>query len=156
MAYDEGIDILNIESGDIIHYEGNAGLGGSNPNLNTIDSDSKGNIWIGTASGIVKYSDQKTQWTKPVSIINEVAVYLENINHHQKTSFSYSDNHFSFNYSGFWFQYPEKVEYLIKLEGHDLNWIKTKNNNVIYSNLKPGDYTFRLKPHCMIILTMPQ
>jgi len=84
-------------------------------------------------------------WIKPAVLINEVAVYLEKINHHQKTSFSYFDNHFSFLYSGLWFQYPEKVEYLIKLEGHDLDWIKTKNNNVIYSNLKPGEYTFQVK-----------
>ena len=146
IVYDDGIDVLSIESGDIIHYEGNAGLAGNNPNLNTIDSDSKGNTWIGTSTGIVKYSASNNHhWTKPVAMINEVAVYLEKINHHQKTSYAYSDNHFSFLYSGLWFQYPEKVEYLIKLEGHDLNWIKTKNNNVIYSNLKPGEYTFQVK-----------
>ncbi len=146
IVYDDGIDVLNIESGEIIHYEGNAGLAGNNPNLNTIDSDSRGNTWIGTSHGIVKYSASRNyHWTKPAAIINEVAVYLEKINHHQKTSYAYSDNHFSFLYAGLWFQYPEKVEYLIKLEGHDLNWIKTKNNNVIYSNLKPGKYTFQVK-----------
>ena len=44
-----------------------------------------------------------------------------------------------------WFQYPEKVNFLIQLAGHDLDWIKTKNNSVIYSNLKPGAYTFKVQ-----------
>jgi len=146
IVYNDGIDVLNIESGDIIHYEGNAGLAGNSPNLNTIDSDSKGNTWIGTSTGIVKYSASNNhEWTKPVAIINEVSVYLEKINLYTTAEFKYSDNHFSFDYSGLWFQYPEKVDFLIKLEGHDLNWIKTKNNNVIYSNLKPGEYTFQVK-----------
>ena len=146
MTYSEGINILDIQSGAIVHYEGNAGLTGCNPDLNTIDSDSKGNIWIGTAIGLVKYSGTSLSNSKnPVSIINKVAVYLEQIDPKQQVSFPYSDNYFSFNYSGLWFQYPEKVDFLIQLEGHDIDWIKTKNNSVIYSNLKPGEYSFKVK-----------
>lgn len=146
ITYDGGIDVLNIESGDIIHYEGNAGLADCNPNLNTTSIDSKGNVWIGTSLGIVKYSASKNKHlTKPQSIISEVAVYLEKINYHKINSFSHSENHFSFNFAGLWYQYPEKVEYRVKLEGHDLDWIDTKNNNIVYSNLKPGKYSFLVK-----------
>ena len=146
ITYDEGIDILHIESGDIIHYEGNAGLEDCNPNLNTTSIDSRGNVWIGTSLGIVKYSaSQNMHLTKPQSHISEVAVYLEKINHSKVNSFSHNNNHFSFKYAGLWYQYPEKVEYRVKLEGHDLDWINTKNNNIIYSNLKPGVYSFHVK-----------
>lgn len=146
MVYNEGIDVLDIQSRDIIHYESNAGLTECNPDLNAIDADSKGNIWIGTALGLVKYSgSSKPTSKKPVSIINQVSVFLEKIDPRQQNSFSYNDNHFSFNYSGLWFQYPEKVDFHIQLEGHDIDWIKTKNNSVIYSNLKPGEYTFKIK-----------
>lgn len=146
IAYNDGIDILDIQSGDIIHYEENAGLSGFNPDLNTIGSDSKGTIWIGSSIGLVKYSSTSQPISKkPVSNINQVAVFLEQIDHKQQYSFPFNDNHFSFDYSGLWFQYPERVEFLIQLEGHDLDWIKTKNNSVIYSNLKPGKYTFKVK-----------
>jgi len=146
IAYDEGVDVLNIESGDIIHYEGNAGLEDCNPNLNTTALDSKGNVWIGTSLGIIKYSaSQNMHLTKPQSHISEVAVYLEKINHTKVNSFSHNNNHFSFNFAGLWYQYPEKVEYRVKLEGHDIDWINTKNNNIVYSNLKPGDYSFQVK-----------
>jgi ligand-binding sensor domain-containing protein len=146
IAYDGGIDVLSIASGDIIHYEGNAGLAQCNPNLNTLSTDSKGNVWIGTSMGLVKYApSSNAYWTKPHSVINEVAVFLEKTNHLEEHSFSHNDNHFSFAYAGIWHQYPEMVEYMVKLEGHDIDWIKTKNNNVVYSDLKPGHYTFQVK-----------
>ncbi|MEZ5197034.1 MAG: triple tyrosine motif-containing protein [Bacteroidales bacterium] len=51
----------------------------------------------------------------------------------------------SFEYSGLWYQYPEKVEFQFRLKGHDLGWINTRNKSVIYSNLSPGEYTFEVK-----------
>ena len=146
IAYDDGIDVLNTETGDIIHFEGNAGLSDCNPDLNTLAADSKGNIWIGTATGLVKYAGMSVPVnTKPTTIINQVSVFLKQIDHQKLFSFPSSENHFSFVYSGLWYQYPGKVEYLIQLEGHDLDWIMTKNNSVIYSDLKPGKYTYKVK-----------
>ncbi len=146
MAYNEGIDIMDIQTGDIVHYEGNAGLSGCNPDLNTIDLDAQGNTWIGTTIGLVKYAgSSRSVNKKPASIINIVAVYLEQIDPQKQSTFPYFDNHFSFDYSGLWFQYPDKVDFLVQLEGHDLGWIKTKNQSVIYSDLKPGEYTFKVK-----------
>ncbi|MBN2172627.1 MAG: histidine kinase [Bacteroidales bacterium] len=146
IVYNEGIDVLNTETLDIIHYEGNAGLTNLEPDLNAITTDHQGNIWIGTAKGIVKYSPSNhLQWKRPQPRLIDVLVFFEKIDHRQIQEFSYHQNHLVFNYTGLWYQYPEQLEYLIMLEGHDLDWIRTKNKNVIYSNLKPGKYTFHAK-----------
>lgn len=146
IAYDNGIDVLDIKNDDITHYENNAGLEDCNPNLNTLSSDSKGNVWVGTSLGLVKYTTSPgTFWSKPQTVISEVAVFLEKIDHTKHNSFSYKNNHLSFEYAGIWYQYPDKVEFKVKLEGHDLDWINTKNNHIVYSNLKPGNYTFNVK-----------
>jgi ligand-binding sensor domain-containing protein len=146
ITYDGGIDVMEIQTGNIFHYELNAGLQDINPDLNTLTSDEQGNIWIGTQKGIIKYAaHSKKNWSQPHPRISDVSVFLEKIDHQIKNEFKYSENHLAFNYTGLWYQYPEKVEYMIMLEGHDLNWIITKNKNVIYSNLKPGHYTFKVK-----------
>jgi ligand-binding sensor domain-containing protein len=146
IAYKGGIDVMNINSGEVAHYEGNAGLSQINPDPNAITIDSKGIVWIGSDKGIIRYQSPDNQtWKHPQPRITNVQVYLENTNHVMNNVFGHNQNHLSFSYSGLWFQYPEKVEYQIKLDGHDMDWIDTKNKNVIYSNLSPGDYTFNVK-----------
>ncbi|MEZ5084483.1 MAG: two-component regulator propeller domain-containing protein [Bacteroidales bacterium] len=146
ILYDEGVDVMNIKSGLIKHFENNAGIQLINPDLNTISIDSKDNAWIGTAKGIIKYQQSSDHvWAYPQTRLTNVALFLKDINHHSKTIFNYHENHFTFGFTGLWFQYPEKVEYYYKLEGHDLTWIKTKNNRAVYSDLKPGKYTFRAR-----------
>ncbi len=146
IAYDEGIDVMNTITGEVAHYEGNAGLIEINPDPNTLAMDSGGDVWIGTDKGLIRYRSSGDQFVRsPQPRITQVSVYLEKINHFTDTTFGHKQNHFSFDYSGLWYQYPDKVEYLIKLEGHDLDWVRTRNNNVIYSNLSPGNYIFKVK-----------
>ena len=145
MVYDQGIDVLNVHSGNILHFEKNAGLESIKPDLNTLAKDADGKVWIGTNSFIIAYNaTDSTIWKNPQTHINSVKLYLENIDTTVKHKFSYDENHFSFHYSGLWYQYPEKVLFRVKLEGHDIDWIETRNNNIIYSNLSPGTYTFRV------------
>ena len=146
ISYSGGVDVLNLSTNEVIHYEGNAGLSETNPDPNTVAIDSKGDVWIGTEKGIVKYHPPDSpSWKKPQSRITDVNVYLEKANHILNNAFRHNQNHLSFSYAGLWYQYPEQVTYLIRLTGHDLDWIKTKNKNVIYSNLSPGNYTFEIK-----------
>jgi len=146
MVYDHGIDILDVSTNNIQHFEENAGLDNIKPDLNTAVIDSKKNVWIGTSKGIIKYRlPESDVWESPVTQLSTVSLFLEAVEHLKVNSFTYAQNHLSFEYSGLWYQYPEKVEYLCKLEGHDIDWIRTKNTRIIYSNLKPGKYVFKVK-----------
>lgn len=146
ITYDNGIDVLNIRSGNIVHFEENAGMGNIKPDLNTLSLDEQGKVWVGTDPFIVCYNPADTNyWSQPQTVIKDVSLFLETIDTSSRHRFNYDENHFSFDYAGLWFQYPEKVFYNVKLEGHDLDWMRTKNNSMIYSNLSPGNYTFRVK-----------
>jgi ligand-binding sensor domain-containing protein len=146
ITYDDGMDVLNTRSGNIIHFEGNAGMGNIKPDLNTLAMDKDGRIWVGTTPFIVCYDPvDSNYWNQPQTVIREVSLFLETIDTATRHQFNHDENHFSFDYTGFWFQYPEKVFYSVKLDGHDLDWMRTKNNSVIYSNLSPGNYTFRVR-----------
>lgn len=60
---------------------------------------------------------------------------------------SYKDYSFSFEFTDLDFHVPEKNVYAYMMEGFDNNWIITdyKKREANYSNLTPGEYTFRVK-----------
>jgi len=59
----------------------------------------------------------------------------------------YDDNIISLEFSALDFNNPERNQYLYFLEGFDKNWTRTtaKRRFVTYTNLDPGEYTFRVK-----------
>lgn len=138
-----GIDILNPESGTVFYHSTEVGITDIDPNLNAYSIDEKGDIWIGTQTGIIKYHPMDMRlW--PVTRINEMQVFL-NPYEEDKASLSYDQNHISFAYKGFWYHEPEEVTYHVKLEGYDREWVKSRNNFITYPNLPPGDYKFQVK-----------
>ena len=59
----------------------------------------------------------------------------------------YDDNVISFEFSALDFHIPEKNKYAYIMEGFDKDWTYTDANRrfVTYTNLDPGEYTFRVK-----------
>jgi ligand-binding sensor domain-containing protein/signal transduction histidine kinase/DNA-binding response OmpR family regulator len=59
---------------------------------------------------------------------------------------SYKQSSFSFNFAALNFTIPENNEYAYKLEGLDKDWnFVGKDKKSSYTNLDPGEYTFRVK-----------
>ncbi len=143
---DNGLDIIHIPTGKIIHYGEESGLSGITPDLNVISTDSKGNAWIGTRKGIIRYRPGSMANAKgPETVLEEMTVYLEPVAMDSSLSLKSNENHVSFRYSGIWFTNPEKVRYQVMLEGYDLGWKNTFDRSVTYSSLPPGHYTFRVR-----------
>lgn len=59
----------------------------------------------------------------------------------------YSENVFSFGFAALSFSSPMKNKYMYKMEGFDQEWILTDATVrlVSYTNLDPGEYTFRVR-----------
>ncbi len=59
---------------------------------------------------------------------------------------SYRDNMFSFEFAALHYVFPEKNKYAYKMEGFDKDWIHTSAAQRFgsYTNLDPGQYTFRV------------
>ncbi|MEZ4740663.1 MAG: adenylate/guanylate cyclase domain-containing protein [Flavobacteriales bacterium] len=57
----------------------------------------------------------------------------------------YNKNHLTFEFTGISLSYPERVRYRWKLEGYDADWSPiTATDRVTYSNIPPGEYTFKV------------
>jgi hypothetical protein len=145
VVQENGLDIISISSGKIVRYGEAEGLGNLAPNLNVMSRDREGNVWIGTASGIVRYRPSAGKITGPVTTLEEMSVFLEPVAMKPGMELPSGDNHISFRYSGIWHSNPESVAFQVMLEGYDLGWIGTSDRIATYSSLPPGDYTFRVR-----------
>ncbi|MDY0200281.1 MAG: two-component regulator propeller domain-containing protein [Tenuifilaceae bacterium] len=142
-----GIDLLNINDETLSFYGNDFGLNNFEPTLNAIFQDNNSNIWITGKKSILKYNTTRSynQKTKPQILLTNKKVYFDTIPE-GKTVFKFKQNHFTFDFISLWYSAPERVLYRYKLINYDLDW-STPNNikSVTYSNLIPGEYTFKLQ-----------
>ncbi|HAF30415.1 MAG TPA: hypothetical protein DCG75_15340 [Bacteroidales bacterium] len=140
----EGIDIFNIKD-STFQYHGDAdGVAYKEPNLNAVYKDLKGNIWVGTASGIIKLNSDYNDTLKvlPKIFISQKSIFFNPILDSQN-NFKHNKNHLSFYYTALWYRSAENLSYRHKLEGYDIDWNAASNLRMVtYSNLPPGDYKF--------------
>ncbi|MEN9348497.1 MAG: hypothetical protein RLZZ77_2008, partial [Bacteroidota bacterium] len=115
--------------------------------LNVITRDRLGQMWIGTEDAMIrckKYVSAK--YKQPITRIQKVMVMLQptdTLNH----VFEPDENHFAFHIAGLWYSDPEEVQYEYKMEGFDLDWVRTKDQNIVFSKLPPGHYKFRVRSY---------
>ena len=81
----------------------------------------------------VKFNDKRSPLSAPLNEISKI-----NLNHKQ--------NDFGFQFVALNYILPEKNQYKYMLEGFDNKWIEagSENRRINYSNLRPGDYTFKI------------
>ena len=143
----EGIDKYIVKD-STFEYNGEAvGVAYLEPNLNAIYKDGTGNIWIGTANGIIKINSELDSSLEvlPKIFITGKSIYFEPIAEGRKV-FKYNEKHLTFNYTALWYSSSEELNYRYKLEGYDIDWnAATSLRMVTYSNVPPGEYKFMVQ-----------
>jgi len=141
-----GIDVYNINEKKMRYWGEETGIRDKYPNLNAVAKDKYGQLYFGTTKGIVKFSLRNDQqWANPQPIINALKVYDEVLDISKTPYLSHNENNITLHYLGLWYQNAENLNYLYTLENYDLEWIATRNQEVTYSRLPPGDYVFKVK-----------
>ncbi|MFT4761162.1 MAG: ligand-binding sensor domain-containing protein [Paraglaciecola sp.] len=128
---------------------------------NAVTQDAAGNLWFGTMNGLTKYVSGASisNTIPPIIRITEVRLFYENLqgtaykdefnadsSKNINLDFKPNDNHLAFSFLGINLPNPEKVVYQWKLAGVDKDWSpSSRQNQVTFPNLDPGDYTFLVK-----------
>jgi ligand-binding sensor domain-containing protein/uncharacterized membrane-anchored protein YhcB (DUF1043 family) len=113
--------------------------------LNVITKDVEGKIWCGSTDAIVRLATyESTVSSRPSPKLEQLEVMFQPIDT-AIHSFAPDENHFTFRIAGIWFQNREEIHFSYFLEGYDRNWNYTQDEQIIYSRLNPGDYTFHLR-----------
>ncbi len=140
-----GLEVINTKENKTHLYGDQIGLNKSG-NLNSISKDERGHIYVGTNSGIVKYSGAaKTELNSPIPFIQKLKAGKLTFTSKVSTSVDYNSNDITITYKGLWYQNLTSLSYQYKLDNYDSDWITSRDLQATYSRLPPGEYTFRLR-----------
>ncbi len=128
-----------------------------NWNLAYLEKDSLQNMWLGVANGIFKINTRQIKQSllppsviiEEVNVLNDVNATISSTNGFEakdnKTELASGQNDIDFRFDGINLN-NNFIRYSFMLKGRDKTWLRDqKNNEAIYYNLSPGDYTFMVK-----------
>jgi sensor histidine kinase YesM len=106
-------------------------------------------LWVSHSGGVqpINLNYNKTTLQKPFIRLNHILVNDELINPFQTSALNSNQRKIQFIFSSTTLRNHESMHYYYKLDGYDLNWNinNYESNQITYSALAPGNYTFYLK-----------
>lgn len=144
--HDKGIDVFNPRIKTIRHLDDQAGLQSRRANLNAVAIGKSGDLLFGTDDGIVICNAPKeASQTIPRAFIESVSINGQRKQAHPEMEMSYDEDNLIFHFLSFYYENPDGVTFFYKMDNYDADWIPTGDNTATYSQLPPGEYTFRLR-----------
>ncbi len=150
----KGLSVLDPGTGEFITYDSTHGLQSDDFNSGAYLELSDGTFLFGGNNGFNAFEPERirgnsyvppirltsfTKFNRPVDLSNPI--YQKNA-----IEIEYSDSVIGFEFAAMDFTAPEKNRYQYKLEGFDRDWVDASNSHqVTYTNLDPGDYTFKVR-----------
>lgn len=163
LAGADGVSMLDVSTGVVRTFDERDGLPEVRNMRGISYKDSKGLIYFGGFGGFysidpaaVQKNDRIPQIVitdfrlsnKPVQADSaKKPVLTKNIAYTQEIELRYNQNDLSFTFAALDYNDPAKNRYAYRLEGYQEEWVETDAGNRIatYTNLNPGEYTFRVR-----------
>ena len=138
-----------------INYDEYDGLQGQGFNENAVFKTREGELVFGGANGINLFSPAsivRDEHIPPVvltgfRLFNKGVPLPPSVQSEGKLILTYNENSFSLEFAALSYINARKNKYLYQLVGFDKDWVSVDGRNRIatYTNIEPGDYTFRVK-----------
>ncbi len=144
----KGLNRLSFSDRTIATFTKRNGFPGIETKPNAAFTDSKGNLWFGTANGVTMLNPAKMPpvCTIPMTHISSMTVKYQPREMKKDLKLNYKDNSVIFNFCSVCLANPDAIQYKFMLKGADEDW--SPANKISMSNypaLSPGHYTFRVK-----------
>jgi ligand-binding sensor domain-containing protein/signal transduction histidine kinase len=142
LGLDNGLQSFEFSQGACLKTKGGEILFGGINGFNVVYPD---NIITNEIVPPVVISDLKI-FNKTVVAGQEGSPLQKDILETKEITLSYRQSIFSFSFGALNYTVPDKNQYAYMLEGFDRDWIYCgTNRTATYTNLDPGEYTFRVK-----------
>jgi hypothetical protein len=82
---------------------------------------------------------------QPKTIIENVQLFLSDVEKDKPGNYNSDQNTFQFYFTAIYYTNPDGIHYQYKLEGLDTAWISTRDRNVSFLRLQPGNYKFHVR-----------
>ncbi|MBS1682530.1 MAG: hypothetical protein JST48_12525 [Bacteroidetes bacterium] len=144
-AHEQGIDFFDTDKKSFHFLDEQYEMRHGVANLNAVAKGKGGEIYIGTNKGILIYNVLKATQELPQPWINSIKVNDRTIDLSQNDRLKYDENNIKIDFTGFWYQNTEALNFSYQMENYDNDRIITRDRSVSYSKLLPGEYTFTLR-----------
>jgi ligand-binding sensor domain-containing protein len=145
VVHKDGLDIIDAKTGHVSYINAVQDVEEINDDLGAVCTDAMGNVFVATKKGIVRYEALAGISNIPKTVIENVQLFLDDIDTARVHYFAYDENNITFNFAGLYFTNPEKVFYEYKLEGLFAAWQFTTDNSRTFPRLAPGKYVFKVR-----------
>jgi len=132
-------------------YNHENGYTGKEALIGNIVEDSSGNVYLPSMDALVSFNPQQLfiQQFNPKLNVQSIFVSPDNINWQKADishlKFSYKTKDIKIKYIGLSYSQAQNVRYHYRLLGFQNNWSEpTKQREVTFNNLPPGNYTFEI------------
>ena len=142
-----GLNRFNSSDSTIATFTKSNGFQGIEASLNASITDSKGNLWFGTAHGVIRLTpaDMPPALLRPKTYLKSMEVNYLPRKMEQDLRLNFKEKSLAFKYYTVSLINPEAVRYKVMLKGADIDWRPETNLTTgDYPNLAPGHYTFRV------------
>ncbi len=140
-----GLNRYNLSDSTIATFTKRSGFTGIEALENASISDSKGNLWFGTANGVTRLSPSNMPPvdSKPLTHVSSMEVNYIPREMKEGLKLNYKEKSLVFNYYSVSLSDPGAVKFKVMLKGADPDWRPPTSQTMdYYPNLAPGHYTF--------------
>jgi signal transduction histidine kinase/ligand-binding sensor domain-containing protein len=139
----------NVNAGDIFDYGPQDGLQSTRGVRRdpSVSVDAGGRIWLVTEKGVSVVNPDRLDGASPPAVVglNAVVADGKSLDRAGPIRMPSSTQRLIFSFSGLSLSAPERVRYRYRLDGFDNAWSNpTVVTEAAYSNLRPGNYQFRV------------
>ncbi len=162
ISSNSGLSCLNLKAKNIRNYNKGDGLQGDQFYQQSFLKTRDGQLYFGGYNGFNSFYPDSLKdntfippvyitdfqiFNKPVSYAVPGAQFQTHISEAKEIKLNWNQRVFSFSFVAINYTYPEKNQYAYILHGFEKNWNYTDATRryVTYTNLDPGEYTFRVK-----------
>jgi ligand-binding sensor domain-containing protein len=161
---ERGVDRISFDrdftSRTVRHFGNDEGFKGGEVYRNSSCTDREGNIWFGTVNGLVKYNpkEEVAADLTPKIHLTGIKLFFDKIEDTKyadsvsawysiptELTLPYHQNNLTFSFVGIHHRNPQAVRYKWILEGFGNDWSPAiAEREATFSNLPPGNYTFKV------------
>ena len=139
----KGLGEINLQTKEIKIYQEPEGFIYQETLNNSNFRDEKGSLWIGTNNGVILLNPKEIirNQQAPGVIITHFQIYSSNYSLKNQT-LSYDQNDITFHFKSIALKNPQRLKFQYQLKGYDNKILISQQENVHYTNLPPGQYSF--------------
>ena len=152
MSTNQGLSKFDPRAETFQNYDVRNGLQNNEFNVGAHFTSESGEMFFGGIQGFNGFYPEQVMGNPHVPSIVVTAfskfnqVVRRDLSPNEHIQLSYRDNFISFEFAALDYTAPDKNQYAYMLEGQDQDWVYAgTRRHVDYTNLKGGDYVFRVK-----------